>query len=148
MTEDPKPLTVKKGRAELTLEQIAAALPIAEDSMFMIGEQWSTCVHAARGGNWRLATLCAKHVRKLINTFGMLNPHYAQGVETFKPLLEAVVSACEKRDAAAFEPAFKAATDAANAEHVGTGHGFVLWKIPPTHRGDLELGPIDLAPKG
>ena len=43
------------------LSTLAAALPIAEDSMHMIGEQWGTCVHAPRGGNWKLGAPCAPH---------------------------------------------------------------------------------------
>jgi len=142
LTSDGPVIRVKRGRVELTLEQIAATLPTAENTMFVVGQAWATCVHAARRGNWRLATHNANHVRKLMTQYTILNPNDAERIAAFRPLLDAVITATRARDARAFEDAFAKATAEANASHAATGHDFIVWKIPSDEPTHLELGPI------
>jgi len=58
-------------------------------------------------------------------------------VENWKPLEEPIAS----KDFAAFEQAFTAAIDAANAYHELKEKPYIYWKLPETPPPDLDLHP-------
>lgn len=134
---------VKTRHGELTLEEIAGALPGTGDLMVTVGHEWSVCVHAARGGNFELAAFSARRTRSILRTVAVLRPKYKERLTAFeKEHLAPVLVALGAKDLAGFEAAFAAATGSANVNHVDLGYQYVHWKVPPEAGTDLELGPI------
>jgi hypothetical protein len=139
MSEDAR--TVKTSHAELTLEQIAEALPGTGEIMQSVGIAWWKCAYAARGGNWELAAYFARRVRGLQSKLAIVRPKYAADVAAFeKELLAALLAACDRRDREAFDRLFRAATDRANELHVKWGKSYIRWILPAEPPTDLDLG--------
>ena len=127
---------------ELTPEQIAAGLPGTADLMVLVGDAWWRCAYAARGGNWALAAFYARRVRSVQRRLAIIRPKYAERLASFEAtVLAGVFAAIEAQDRAAFDPAFAAATDEANRQHVETGYGYIRWKLSDETPKDLDLGP-------
>ncbi len=132
---------VRTKHAELSLEEIAEALPGTGDVMSRVAEEWWRCAHAARGGNWALASYYARRVRSLQAGLAVIRPKYRERLTAFEAgPLAAVFAALEAQDGAAFERAFAEATDVANRNHVETGYGYIRWKLPEEPPKDMDLG--------
>lgn len=131
---------VRTKHAELSLEQLAELLPGTGEVMQSVALCWWKCAYAARGGNWPLAAYFARRVRGLQRDLALLRPKHRDRLETFEAgVLSAVFRAIEARDAGAFERAFSAATDLANAMHVETGHSYIRWVLPADPPADLDI---------
>jgi hypothetical protein len=133
---------IRTSHGELTLEEIAEALPGTGDLMSLVGTAWWKCAYAARGGNFELAAYFARRVRSIQRTLGMLRPKYGADLARFEderitPLLAALAN----RDRDAFDRAFTAATDEANAMHVKWAKPYIRWVLPDEPPRDLDLGP-------
>lgn len=127
---------------ELSPEHISAGLPGTADLMVLVGSSWWRCAYAARGGNWPLAAFYARRVRSLQRRLGVIRPKYTERLATYETaMLAPVFAAIEAQDRAAFDHAFAAATDDANAQHVETGYGYIRWKLPDEPPNDVDLGP-------
>lgn len=125
---------------ELTLEQIAELLPTTGEIMRSVGDCWWRSAYAARAGRWPLAAYYARRVRGLQRSLAVLRPKHRERVERFeREILAAVLAACAQADGPAYERAFTAGTDLANAMHVETGHGYITWVLPPDPPPDLDL---------
>jgi hypothetical protein len=132
---------VKTSHAELTLEQIAEALPGTGEIMQSVGTAWWKCAHAARGGNWDLAAYFARRVRGLQAKLAIVRPKYADDIATFEAqTLAPVLAACDRRDRAAFDRAFSQAVDRANELHAKWGKSYIRWILPEDPPTDLDLG--------
>ena len=135
--------TIRTRHGELSLEQIADALPSAGEIMASIANSWWRCAYAARGGNWALAAHFARRVRSQQRLLATLRPKYRERLEAFeRDELAAVLAALQTLDREAFERAFATATDRANRNHVETGHEYVRWVLPQDPPQDLHLGPV------
>lgn len=142
VADDPYRPVVRTKHAELSLEQLAELLPGTGEVMQSVALCWWKCAYAARGGNWPLAAYFARRVRGLQRDLAVLRPKHRDRLETFEAgVLGGVFRAIEARDAGAFERAFSAATDLANAMHVETGHSYIRWVLPGEPPADLDLGP-------
>ena len=132
--------TVRTRHGELTLEQIADALPGTGELMASVGDSWWRCAHAARGGNWPLAAYFARRVRGTSRKLAVLRPKYAGRIAEFERVaLAAVFAAIDARDLPRFESAFSEATAAANRNHVETGYPYIRWVLPDDPPRDLDL---------
>jgi hypothetical protein len=132
---------VRTKHTELSLEEIAEALPGTGDVMLRVAEEWWRCAYAARGGNWPLAAYYARRVRSLQRGLAVIRPKYRERLDSFEAgPLAVVFAALEVQDSAAFERAFAAATDVANQNHVDTGYGYIHWKLPDDPPKDVDLG--------
>lgn len=121
---------------------LVEALPGTGDLMAMVGTCWWKCAHAARGGNWELAAYFARRVRGIQRRLAVVRPKYAEDVARFEAeRIAPVLAAAERRDPGAFERAFGAATDEANALHVKWGKSYIRWVLPRDPPADLDLGP-------
>ena len=110
--------------------------------MVLVGDAWWRCAHAARGGNWALAAFYGRRVRSVQRRLAIIRPKYAERLASFEAtVLAGVFAAIEAQDRAAFDPAFAAATDEANRQHVETGYGYIRWKLSDETPKDLDLGP-------
>lgn len=133
---------VRTSHGELTLEEIAEALPSTGDLMALVGDAWWRCAHAARGGNWELSAYFARRVRGIQRRLALVRPKYEADLARFEEeRIEPVLQACASQDRAAFEAAFASATDEANAMHAKWGKSYIRWVLPPDPPKDLDLGP-------
>jgi len=131
---------IRTAHGELTVEEIADALPSTGDLMALVGSSWWKCAYAARGGNWPLAAYFARRVRSLQRKLGILRPKHRERLAAFEaeqlvPLFRAIAG--EDRDA--FDAAFAAATGSANQNHVDTGYAYIRWILPDEPPKDLDL---------
>lgn len=135
------PSPIRTAHGELTIEQVADALPSTGDLMALVGSSWWKCAYAARGGNWPLAAYFARRVRSLQRKLGVLRPKHRERLATFEiEQLAPLFRAIEAGDLEAFEAAFAAATDRANQTHVETGYPYIRWVLPDEPPKDLDLG--------
>lgn len=134
---DPK---IRTPHGELSLEELAEALPGTGDLMALVGECWWKCAHAARGGNWELSAYFARRVRGLQRRLALVRPKYREDIEHFESeLIAPVLAAASAKDRAAFDAAFLKATDEANALHAKWGKSYIRWTLPPEPPKDLDL---------
>jgi hypothetical protein len=132
---------VNTSHGELSLEEIAEALPGTGDLMALVGSAWWKCAYAARGGNWELAAYFARRVRGLQRRLALVRPKYGGDLARFEAeRIDPLLTAAERRDARAFERAFAAATDDANAMHAKWGKSYIRWVLPDEPPRDLDLG--------
>ncbi len=140
MSEDARRVRTRHG--ELTLEEIAELLPDTGELMQSVGNTWWKCAYAARGGNWGLAAYFVRRTRGLLRKLGVVRPKYAGDVASFEhDHIGPVLAACEASALDAFEPAYTAAVEAANALHAKWGKSYVRWTLPKVPPTDLELTP-------
>jgi hypothetical protein len=133
---------VRSKHGDLTLEEIADALPSTGEIMASVGYCWWRCAYAARGGNWPLAAYYARRVRGLQRTLAVTRPAHRERLQRFEAgPLAAVFRAIEATDHDAFAKAFDAATAVANEMHVETGHAYIRWVLPDEPPKDIDLGP-------
>lgn len=125
----------------LSLEEIAEALPGTGDLMTLVGAAWWKCAYAARGGNWELAAYFARRVRGIQRRLALVRPKYGADLARFEEeRIGPVLAAADRRDRDAFERAFDAATDDANALHAKWGKSYIRWVLPGEAPRDLDLG--------
>jgi hypothetical protein len=138
---------IHTSHGDLSLEEIAEALPGTGDLMAAVGESWWKCAHAARGGNWGLAAYFARRVRGIQRRLAILRPKYREDLAAFENgSIDPVLAAAGARDLAAFDRAFSAATDHANEMHEKWGYGYIRWVLSDRPPDDLDLGEGRLAP--
>lgn len=129
---------------ELSLEEMAQALPSTGDLMALVGDAWWRCAHAARDGNWELAAYFARRVRGIQRRLAIVRPKYREDLARFETdMIAPVLAAADGRDREGFERAFSTATDEANRMHMKWGKSYIRWILPATPPPDLDLSPKD-----
>jgi hypothetical protein len=135
---------VRTKHAELTLEEIGAALPGTGEIMASVSWCFAMCWHAAIGGNWDLSAYYLRRTRSLLRGLAVTRPKYADQIRDYDTgVLEALYQAVLAHDTTAFGALYGRATDEANEYHVTTGHPYIKWTLPsePPERGlDLSGG--------
>ena len=138
---------VQTHHGELTLSEIADALPGTGEIMASVASAWWKCAYAARGGNWDLAAYFARRVRGLQRGLAVTRPKYAGDLAAFEAQqLDPVLHAIDARDRDGFERSFAAATDRANELHVKWAKPYIRWVLPDDPPRDLYLGPVGTNP--
>jgi hypothetical protein len=123
--------TVRTKHAELSLEDIAGALPGTGEIMASVGWCYAMCWHAAAGGNWDLAAYYLRRTRSLLRGLAVTRPKYGDQLRAYDTgVLEQLYGALVARDRPAFEALYQRATDDANGYHVDTGHPYIRWRTP------------------
>jgi hypothetical protein len=116
---------------DLSLEDVARALPGTGEIMASVGHCFGSCWHAARAGNYDLAAYFARRTRSLLRKLVIVRPKYAQQSAEFdREFMEPLYQALMDRDLAAFEQAYQRAVEKANFYHVDTGHPYIRWRAP------------------
>jgi hypothetical protein len=141
MAADDRKIRTKHG--EVSLEQIAALLPGAGDLMVVVSRVYGSLWHAARGGNWDLASFYFRRTRTLLRNLSITRPKYAAQLEEFeREHLEPIGEALLARDPDGFERLYAASIVRVNELHVATGYPYIRWSRPeePPDPG-LDLGP-------
>jgi hypothetical protein len=127
----PQP-RVRTKHAELTLEDIGAALPGTGEIMASVSSCYAMSWYAAAGGGWDLAAYYLRRTRSLLRGLAVIRPKYAEQLGTYDAgVLEPLYQALVARDRPAFEALYQRAVDEANAYHVDTGHTYIRWMLPP-----------------
>src|SRR5215470_14554361 len=100
MAETP---TVRTRHAELTFEDIAAALPGTGEIMASVSWCFAMCWHAASGGNWDLSAYYLRRTRSLLRGLAMTRPKYADQLRDYDTgVLERLYAALLAHDTVAF----------------------------------------------
>jgi hypothetical protein len=139
MAEQP---TGKSRHAELTLDQMAELQPGLADLMPAVGDRFWIAYYAAEGGNWALARYQLRHLAMLLRRGAVTRPKHAVNLTEYErdslgPLFDAI----QARDFDLFRRAYEEATAVANRLHVDLGHPDIVWRLPASPPGQLELGP-------
>jgi len=142
LLEKLKALTVWTGHREMSLEDVATIQPGLGRIMPEVGQRTWKLYYAAKAENWPLATFQAKEIKGLMELGAFTRPKHEDALnqfmeENWKPLQEAI----NKKDFKAFEAAFNAAIEAANAYHELKEKPYIVWKLPDSPPPDLELKP-------
>ena len=137
-----KALTVWSGHREMSLEDVATIQPGLGRLMPEVGNRTWKLYYAAKAENWPMAKFQYKEIRGLMELGAFMRPKHEEALnqfleENWKPLETAI----EKKDFAAFEKAFHAAIDMANAYHELKDKPYIRWKLPETSPPDLDLSP-------
>jgi hypothetical protein len=125
---------------DLSLDQLADMMPGMARLMVEISDRYWILYYAAKGGNWDLARHEASELRKTMVMAGVVRPKYKESLagyldEKIMPIQDAI----KAQDVAAFELAYRDATDAANEMHVELGYECIEWKLPDSPPGHLRL---------
>ena len=140
----PDRVTVQTQHAELSLEDIAAALPGTGEVMRSVSHSFAMCWHAAQGGNWDLSAYFLRRTRGLLRGLAVTRPKYAAQIAEYDlDFLEALYESVLGQEREGFEARFQRAVTQAHVYHVDTGHQYVRWSIPkgpPDEALDLSAG--------
>lgn len=133
---------IRTRHAELSLEEIADALPGTSDVMAAVGRCYGACWHAAHGGNWDLAAYFLRRVRALQRGLAVTRPKYRDRLAAFdRDALGPLFAALESRDVAAFDRAYDFGVERANHYHAETGKSYIRFRRPDRPPDDLDLRP-------
>jgi hypothetical protein len=137
-----KAMTFWSGKNKMTLEDMATIQPGLARIMPEIGARTWKLFYAAKLQNWPMAKFQYKEIVGLFEMGAFMRPKHEDAInqylaENWKPL-EAPIA---DKDFAAFEKAFHAAIDAANAYHELKEKPYIYWKLPDEAPPDLDLRP-------
>lgn len=137
-----KELTFWSGKNSMTIEDMAAIQPGLARIMPEIGARTWKLYYAAKALNWPMAKFQYKEIIGLFEMGAFMRPKHEAAInqyiaENWKPLEDPIA----KKDFAAFEQAYNAAIDAANAYHELKEKPYIQWKTPDVPPPDLDLRP-------
>jgi hypothetical protein len=153
MTDDEleakiKALSFSSGKNKMTIEDMATIQPGLARIMPEIGARTWKLFYAAKEQNWPMAKFQYKEIKGLFELGAFMRPKHEDALnqymeENWKPLEDAIAN----KDFAAFEKAFHASIDAANAYHELKEKPYIYWKLPSEPPPDLDLSPRGAAKK-
>ena len=133
---------VDNGKAQISLDQLAAIQPGMARLMVEIADRMWKCYHAGRARNRPLARYELSEATKILKASVVVRPKYADSVGQFVSgelaSLRAVVESDRWED---FEEAFGAVVSATNRYHEEYDKAFLVWKVPAEPPRDLDLTP-------
>jgi len=120
-----------KHNKNLTLGQIADITPGLGTVMIEYGKRFYIAYYAAKAGNWDLARYQIKEQTEIQEVGEITRPGHAQELKAFEhAYLDPLTKAINNKDWNDFTAKYAAATEACNACHVGTGHGYIKYRLP------------------
>jgi len=148
LAERLKLLTFWGGHREMTVEDVVTIQPGLGRIMPEIGARTWKLYYAAEARNWPLAKFQFKEIRGLMELGAFTRPKHEEALnqfleENWKPL----EAALQNEDFAAFEAAYKAAIEAANAFHELKEKPYIVWKLPDSPPPDMDMRPRGAAKK-
>jgi hypothetical protein len=143
-----KAMTFWSGKNNMTLEDMATIQPGLARIMPEIGARTWKLFYAAKLGNWPMAKFQYKEIKGLFELGAFMRPKHEEAInqylaENWKPLEGPI----EQKDFAAFEKAFHASIDAANAYHELKEKPYIYWQLPDAPPPDMDLRPRGAAKK-
>ncbi|HUR15258.1 MAG TPA: hypothetical protein VM097_12285 [Mycobacteriales bacterium] len=132
--------TVHNGKRELTIDELARMQPGMDRLMAEVGPRLHRCYHAALAGNWPLAAYFSKSAAKQLALSAQSRPKYEPEMTAYlRDDYAPVTAAIKAQDREAFQAAWTAMVDRANALHVVFGKPYIGWKTPEQPPDDLDL---------
>lgn len=136
-------MTFDNGKQKaLTIDELAIIQPGLARIMPEVGQRTWKLFYAAKAGNWENAMWQWKETRGLFELAGFVRPKHEDALNEYMEKdwskLEGPIKA---KDFAAFEKAFHAAIESANAWHDQKEKPFIKWKLPDFPPPDLDLTP-------
>ena len=133
---------IDTGKGSFDLSNLGLVLPGMAEMMPLIGARIWKCYYAGKAQNKPLAAFQLKEAVGLMERGAFLRPKYSDNMDKFiDGEVGAVKKAIDAEDWDAFETAFAAMVDSANAYHEMYDKGFLRWKVPETPPPDLDFTP-------
>jgi len=127
---------------ELTIEELAIIQPGLARIMPEVGQRTWKLFYAAKAGNWANAMWQWKETNGLFELAAHVRPKHEDALnEYMEKDWSKLEGPIKNKDFAAFEKAFHAAIDSANAWHDQKDKPFIKWKLPDFPPPDLDLTP-------
>lgn len=131
MDESGQASRVHTRHGDLTLEEIANALPGTGEVMASVSHCFGTAWHAGRAEKWDLAAYYTRRVRGLLRSLAVRRPKYADQLHEFiRDGLEPLLRAIAEESLPEFKSRYAACVAMANRYHVDTGHAYIEWTQP------------------
>jgi hypothetical protein len=148
LEEKIRAMSFSSGKNTMSLDDMATIQPGLARIMPEIGARTWKLYYAAKALNWPMAKFQYKEIIGLFELGAFMRPKHEAAInqylaENWKPLEEPIAN----KDFAAFEAAFHASIDAANAYHELKEKPYIYWKLPDTPPPDLDLRPRGAAAK-
>ena len=122
-----------KHNKNMTLGQIAEITPGLGTVMIEYGHRFYIAYYAARAGNWGLANYEITEQTEIQEVGEITRPGHAEELKAFEhAYLDPILKDIKAKDWNSFTAHYAAAVDGCNNCHVGTGHGFIKYRLP-TH---------------
>ncbi|MHB1989018.1 MAG: hypothetical protein ACYCSF_13745 [Acidimicrobiales bacterium] len=132
------------GKTELSLDELAGIQPGMARLMVEVSDRMWKCYHAGKARNRPLARYQLSEATKIMKTSVLVRPKYSSSMRAFlDEEMANLRQVVEAEQWEAFEAAFGAVVGSANSYHEEFGKGFVVWKVPESPPGDLDLTPRD-----
>lgn len=142
MPQQNKPLIGRTKHGEFTLDQIADMQPGLGMLMPQISDRYWIMYYAAQGGNWGLAAYQLHEMTGLLKLGATTRPKWGKYINAFiKGHISAMQAAINEEDFSTFDIAYRSGINAANVYHVETGHGEIIWELPPDPPKHLSMQP-------
>jgi len=133
---------IDTGKGTFQLSDLGPLMPGMAEIMPLVGQRIWKCYYAGKARNRALARFQLKEAINLMEKGAFLRPKYVDNIDKFvNEECAAVQKAIESEDWDAFETAFAAMVEAANAYHELYDKGFLRWKIPSEPPPDLDMTP-------
>lgn len=142
LEEKVKAISFWGDKKSMTVEDLVMVQPGLARIMPEIGARTWKLYYAAKAENWPMAKFQYKEIIGLFELGAFMRPKHEQAInqyiaENWKPLADPIAN----KDFAAFEKAYHAAIDAANAYHELKEKPYIYWKLPDAPPPDLDLTP-------
>lgn len=133
---------VNNGKAELTLDQLAAIQPGMARLMVEVSDRMWKCYHAGKAENRPLARYELSEAVKIMKASVVVRPKYTDSMNDFigKEIAE-LRQVLEEEAWDRFEGVFQAVVEATNRYHEDFDKAYIVWKVPSEPPGDLDLRP-------
>ncbi|MGC9960527.1 MAG: hypothetical protein ABSE47_01340 [Acidimicrobiales bacterium] len=133
---------VNNGKAELTLDELAAIQPGMARLMVEVADRMWKCYHAGKAGNRPLARYQLSEAVKIMKTSVVVRPKYFDATQRFiGEEMAALRHAIESEDWERFEAFYDDVVRAVNRYHEEFDKGFLVWRVPEEPPRDLDLTP-------
>ncbi|MER3453211.1 MAG: hypothetical protein C4344_06150 [Acidimicrobiia bacterium] len=133
---------IDTGKGTFSLSDLGPLMPGMAEIMPLVGARIWKCYYAGKARNRQLAAFQLKEAVNLMEKGAFLRPKYSENMDKFiNEEVAAVKKAIDSEDWDAFEAAFAAMVDAANAYHELYDKPFLRWKVPDQPPPDLDMTP-------
>ena len=120
-----------KHNKNMTIGQVAEITPGLGTVMIEYGHRFYIAYYAARAGNWDLAAYEIKEQTEIQEVGEITRPGHADELKAFEhSYLDPIVKSIQAKDWNSFTANYAAAVDGCNNCHVGTGHGYIKYRLP------------------
>ncbi|QQG48174.1 MAG: hypothetical protein HY247_05300 [archaeon] len=132
----------KTPHGEMSVDQLAEIQPGMAAIMKEVGERYSACYYAAKGGNWKLAAYQLNMVRVSFRTAKVTRPKFTEDLNAFdSEYLLPVFKAIQSQDWAEFEAAFQKGMEGSDVYHDKRGYQYIRFVLPDKAPANLYMGP-------